>query len=75
MAEERKAKGTDAPTCKICGARHWFRDPHQFGKVPAKAAALAVAKKAVEAPPAAKAKKRAAGKNGRPRGKRKAAAK
>lgn len=69
MVEERRSKGTDAPTCKICGARHWFREPHQFGKAPAKAAALAVAKKAVAAPPAPKAKKRAAGKNGRPRGK------
>lgn len=32
MVEERKAKGTSAPTCSICGKPHWARDPHQWDK-------------------------------------------
>jgi hypothetical protein len=52
MAEEKRSKGIDSPMCKICGHRHRFADPHQFGK----AKALEVAKKAVAAPPKTKSK-------------------
>lgn len=52
-----KSKGTDAPMCKICGARHWFRDPHVFAKGGGKAKALGVAVTKAAKVPAKKARK------------------
>ena len=33
--QEKTAKDR-APMCRLCGHRHWSRDPHQLSKVRAK---------------------------------------
>lgn len=62
-ARPSKPKGTSAPVCKVCGAAHWFKDPHVFAKgsgkpVPAaeKKAKLAVAREVIANPPQTKRK-------------------
>lgn len=59
MADEdngKRSKGTDPPRCKVCGARHWLHEQHQFGAVRATAKPKAVA------PPPANAKAKPQGK-------------
>lgn len=65
MAEEKRSKGTDAPKCKVCGARHWGTCANQtpggylattsMGAVPV-AERLAKARAIVAAPPVTKRK-------------------